>query len=405
MNVVERFLRYIKIDTQSSEEGNTNPTTLKQFDLAKILVEELRDIGINNAYVDDNCYVYGKIGASIGYEDHQKIGLIAHMDTAPDYNGKNVNPQIIENYDGKDVLLGKSGLTLSQNEFPHLKTLIGHTLITTDGSTLLGADNKAGISEIITVCQEILTSNIPHGEIVVCFTPDEEVGRGTDNIDLDVLNVDFAFTIDGGKEGEIVYETFNAASAEFTIYGKNIHPGSAKNIMKNAALIGIEINNMLPNYETPALTENYEGFYHLCSIKGDVEKANLYYIVRDHDFNMYNSRLSTLKHIEKIVNEKYGENTVKLEIHEQYKNMKEVIKNHFYIVQNAIDTINSLNIKPLVEPIRGGTDGARLSFMGIPCPNLGTGGYCFHGPYEHITKEGMELSVKIILEILKSYWK
>ena len=293
---------------------------------------------------------------------------------------------------------------MSVDEFPHLKELKGRTVVTTDGTTLLGADNKAGIAEIITLCDTIIKNDIPHGKITVCFTPDEEVGMGTDNIDIEKLDVDFAFTVDGGKEGEIVYETFNATAAKFTVFGRNIHPGSAKNIMKNAALIAIEINNLIPNGEIPSKTENYEGFYHLCSINGDVEKAQLYYIVRDHDSNLFNAKLNTLKHIEKVINEKYGNNTVKLDLTEQYKNMNEIIKDHFYIVENAIESIKGFNIEPLVEPIRGGTDGARLSFMGIPCPNLGTGGYCFHGPYEHITKEGMVLSVEIILEILKKYW-
>lgn len=404
MNVLDRFLKYVRIDTQSSEEGRDNPTTDKQFILAKILVNDLMDIGIKDAYVDEHCYVYGNISATKGFENTPKIGLIAHMDTSPDFSGLNVNPQIIKNYNCENIKLGDSELILSVDEFPHLKELKGRTVVTTDGTTLLGADNKAGIAEIITLCDTIIKNDIPHGKITVCFTPDEEVGMGTDNIDIEKLDVDFAFTVDGGKEGEIVYETFNAAAAKFTVFGKNIHPGSAKNIMKNAALIAIEINNLIPNGEIPSKTENYEGFYHLCSINGDVEKAQLYYIVRDHDSNLFNAKLNTLKHIEKVLNEKYGNNTVKLDLTEQYKNMNEIIKDHFYIVENAIESIKSLNIEPLVEPIRGGTDGARLSFMGIPCPNLGTGGYCFHGPYEHITKEGMELSVEIILEILKKYW-
>lgn len=405
MNVTDRFLNYIKFDTQSSEEGTDNPTTLKQFELARFLVNELINIGVSDAFVDDHCYVYGHIEASNGMENCPKIGLIAHMDTSPDFSGSNVNPMIIENYNGNDLTLGDSNIILSQKEFPHLSKLKNRTLITTDGRTLLGADNKAGIAEIICACEEIISQNIPHGKITICFTPDEEVGMGTDNINLKSLDVDFAYTIDGGEEGEIVFETFNAASAEFTVYGKNIHPGSAKNVMKNASLIAIEINNMLPSLQTPSNTENYEGFYHLCSIKGDVEKARSYYIIRDHNKNLYEAKISTLKHIEKVFNEKYGEGTVVLEIKEQYKNMCEVIEKKFQIVENAINAIRRLNIEPIIEPIRGGTDGARLSFMGVPCPNLGTGGYCFHGPYEHITSEGMEISVKIILEVLKENWK
>lgn len=405
MNVVDRFLKYVSIDTQSSEEGGDNPTSAKQFDLARLLVEELKEIGISDAFVDEHCYVYGHINATNGFENMPKIALIAHMDTSPDYSGKNVNPIIHSNYNGEDIQLGESELVLSANDFPHLKKLKGRTLITTDGTTLLGADNKAGIAEIISVCEKILKSNIQHGQLTVCFTPDEEVGMGTDNINLDILDSDFAFTIDGGEEGEIVYETFNAASAQFTISGKNIHPGSAKNIMKNASLIAMEINSMIPSAEIPSKTENYEGFYHLCSINGNVEGAQMYYIIRDHDRNMFESKLNTLRLIEKCINEKYGKHTVSLKISEQYRNMSEIIKNHFYIVENAIDCIKNLGIEPLVEPIRGGTDGARLSFMGVPCPNLGTGGYAFHGPYEHITVEGMEKSVEIILEILNSIWK
>lgn len=405
MNVVDRFLKYVSIDTQSSEEGGDNPTSAKQFDLARLLVEELKEIGISDAFVDEHCYVYGHINATNGFENMPKIALIAHMDTSPDYSGKNVNPIIHSNYNGEDIQLGESELILSANDFPHLKKLKGRTLITTDGTTLLGADNKAGIAEIISVCEKILKSNIQHGQLTVCFTPDEEVGMGTDNINLDILDSDFAFTIDGGEEGEIVYETFNAASAQFTISGKNIHPGSAKNIMKNASLIAMEINSMIPSSEIPSKTENYEGFYHLCGINGNVEGAQMYYIIRDHDRNLFESKLNTLRLIEKCINEKYGKHTVSLKISEQYRNMSEIIKNHFYIVENAIDCIKNLGIEPLVEPIRGGTDGARLSFMGVPCPNLGTGGYAFHGPYEHITVEGMEKSVEIILEILNSTWK
>ena len=405
MNVVDRFLKYVSIDTQSSEEGGDNPTSAKQFDLARLLVEELKEIGISDAFVDEHCYVYGHINATNGFENMPKIALIAHMDTSPDYSGKNVNPIIHSNYNGEDIQLGESELVLSANDFPHLKKLKGRTLITTDGTTLLGADNKAGIAEIISVCGKILKSNIQHGQLTVCFTPDEEVGMGTDNINLDILDSDFAFTIDGGEEGEIVYETFNAASAQFTISGKNIHPGSAKNIMKNASLIAMEINSMIPSAEIPSKTENYEGFYHLCGINGNVEGAQMYYITRDHDRNLFESKLNTLRLIEKCINEKYGKHTVSLKISEQYRNMSEIIKNHFYIVENAIDCIKNLGIEPLVEPIRGGTDGARLSFMGVPCPNLGTGGYAFHGPYEHITVEGMEKSVEIILEILNSTWK
>ncbi len=401
----ERLLKYVQVFTTSDDKSTTNPTTMRQFDLAKILVEEMKELGIEDARVDDKCYVYGTIKATKGYEEKAKIGFIAHMDTAPDFNGENVKPCMIENYDGKDVLLGNSGRVLSVKKFPHLANLVGRTLITTDGTTLLGSDDKSGIAEILTAVERIQKENIPHGKICISFTPDEEVGQGADYFDVEGFGADFAYTVDGGEEGEIVYENFNAYSAVFNVNGFNVHPGSAKNTMRNAQLVAMEINQMLPTAETPALTENYEGFYHLCAMKGNVEKATLEYIIRDHSATKMESRLETLRHIQKILNEKYGEGTVELEIKEQYRNMEEKIRPCMHIVENAKKVIKELGMEPITLAERGGTDGARLSFMGLPCPNLGTGGYAFHGPYEHVTVEGMEKSVDVIVGIIKEYAK
>ena len=403
MKAYERFLKYIKVHTASDSKSSDSPTTTRQFNLANMLVDELQKFGIENAYVDEYCYVYAEIPATVGMENCKRIAFISHMDTSPDFCGENVKPQIIENYDGTDVILGTSGKILKVSDFPDLKELKGRTLITTDGNTLLGADDKAGIAEIMTAVEKIISEKIPHGKITICFTPDEEVGKGTEHIRLEAINSDFGYTLDGGYEGEIVYENFNAASAVFKINGFNVHPGTAKNTLINAQLVAMEINSMLPSAEIPQFTEGYEGFYHLCEMHGTVENATLEYIIRDHSSEMFNARKQTLKHIEKIINEKYGENTVTLEINDQYKNMSEKIKPCFHIVENAIKVIKDLGIKESVQPIRGGTDGAGLSFMGLPCPNLGTGGYAYHGPYEHITVEGMETSVNIILGIIKSY--
>ncbi len=403
MRAYERLLNYVKVYTTSVEDQEMIPSTPREFDLANQLVEELKAIGVEDARVDEHCYVYGAIPATPGYENCVSIGFIAHMDTAPDYSGENVNPQIIENYDGGDVALGTSGRTLTVKQFPHLASLKGRTLITTDGTTLLGADDKAGVAEIMTAVEELLKSGRPHGKICVGFTPDEEVGRGADLFDVKGFGADYAYTLDGGIETEIVYENFNACGVSFTVNGVNIHPGDAKNKMVNAALVAMEINQLLPNLETPAHTEMYEGFYHLCEMSGNVEKAELSYIVRDHDSASYESRKKTLRHIEKLLNEKYGEGTVKLTITEQYRNMEEMVKPCIHLIDNAKAVMNSLGLTPDVSPVRGGTDGARLSFMGLPCPNLGTGGHAFHGPYEHITVEGMDLAVEIVLGIIDIY--
>ena len=403
MRAYERFLNYVKIHTTSDENSNTTPSTRRQFDLAEILAEEMKKLGVKDVRVDENCYVYGAIPATPGYEDKPAIGLIAHLDTAPDFCGEHVNPQIYRNYNGEDVTLGDSGKVLSVKTFPHLKELKGRTLITTDGTTLLGADDKAGIAEIMTVAEELLKGTMPHGKICIAFTPDEEVGSGADKLDIPAFGAQYAYTADGGCENEIVYENFNASEAVFKIRGFNIHPGEARNKMINATLVGMEINSMLPNLETPAHTELYEGFFHLCEMEGTVENATLQYIIRDHSAASFEARENTLRHIEKIMNEKYGQGTVKLEIHEQYRNMIEKVAPCMQLVDYAKDAIRELGMEPNTDPIRGGTDGAQLSFRGLPCPNLGTGGYAFHGPYEHITAEGMDTAVHVMLGILKRF--
>ena len=403
MRAYERFLNYVKIHTTSDENSNTTPSTRRQFDLAEILAEEMKKLGVKDVRVDENCYVYGAIPATPGYEDKPAIGLIAHLDTAPDFCGEHVNPQIHRNYNGEDVTLGDSGKVLSVKTFPHLKELKGRTLITTDGTTLLGADDKAGIAEIMTVAEELLKGTMSHGKVCIAFTPDEEVGSGADKMDIPAFGAQYAYTADGGCENEIVYENFNASEAVFKIRGFNIHPGEARNKMINAALVGMEINSMLPNLETPAHTELYEGFFHLCEMEGTVENATLQYIIRDHSAASFEARENTLRHIEKIMNEKYGQGTVSLEIHEQYRNMIEKVAPCMQLVDYAKDAIRELGMEPNTDPIRGGTDGAQLSFRGLPCPNLGTGGYAFHGPYEHITAEGMDTAVHVMLGILKRF--
>lgn len=403
MRAYERLLNYVKINTASEEEKETLPSTESQFQLAGMLVKEMRELGIADAHADERCYVYGTVPASEGYEDRTVLGLIAHMDTSPDFPGDHVKPQIIEQYDGKDVRLGDGRRTLSAANFPHLPSLAGRTLITTDGTTLLGADDKAGIAEIMTVCERMIQEKIPHGTVKIAFTPDEEVGRGTDGFDVKKFGADFAYTVDGGAENEIEYENFNAAGAVVEVTGSNVHPGSSKGTMINAALVAMEFNQMLPAADTPKDTEGYEGFFHLCSMEGDVSHAVLKYIIRDHSAQMFLCRQETMRHIEKVLNEKYAEGTVKVTIKEQYRNMKEKIEPCMHLIDCAKEAVRKAGMEPVTVPIRGGTDGARLSFMGLPCPNLGTGGYAFHGPYEHITVEGMDLAVKSILEIIKMY--
>jgi tripeptide aminopeptidase len=404
MKTHERFLNYVRIHTASSEDSTTVPTTARQFDLAKMLVEELHALGIENARVDDKCYVYASIPATAGCENAPALGFIAHMDTVPDFSGENVQPRIIENYDGGEVVLGSSGRTLSPEKLPHLPLLKGRTLIVTDGTTVLGGDDKAGIAEIITAAERILKENIPHGKICIGFTPDEEVGSGADNFDVAAFGADFAYTVDGGIEGEIEYENFNAASAKVVVNGFNIHPGDSKNKMINALLVAMEFNSMLPA-ETPANTEGYEGFFHLTDMGGSVEKCEMSYILRDHSSEIMTARKASMEHAAKILNEKYGAGTVELNMRDQYRNMKEKIEPCMHLIENAIAAAKELGIEPRVQPIRGGTDGARLSFMGLPCPNLGTGDFACHGPYEHVTVEGMEKCTEMVIKLVEKYAK
>ena len=401
MRVEERLLKYVSYWTTSDEECRQIPSSERQFELGKVLEQELRDLDLEKVTLTDHCYVYGLLPATKGYADKPAVGFISHMDTAPDFSGKDVKPQIIPDYDGNDVLLKGSGAYLKVSDFPTLKTLKGRTLITTDGTTLLGADDKAGVSEIMTAVEQIITEKIPHGDIWIGFTPDEEVGSGADLFDLDYFKARFAYTVDGDYEGEVAYENFNAASASFEINGVNVHPGEAKDIMINAALVGCEIASLLPENETPAHTEGREGFYHLTDFSGDIAHAKVNYIVRDHDKATFEKRLDTLRGIEQKMNEKYHADTVKLNIQHSYSNMLEVIEKNEYVVAIAKKAIKNVGLEPVSRPVRGGTDGARLSFMGLPCPNLGTGGYGFHGPFEHISVEGMDTAVSVIKEIVK----
>lgn len=400
MRAYERLLKYVKIHTASAENVDATPTTQRQFDLSRELAGEMRALGMARVYEDEHAYVYGELPASAGMEDKPAIGFIAHIDTVPDFSGENVRPQVIENYDGGPVQLGTSGRTLSPAKFPELSDFVGQTLITTDGTTVLGADDKAGVAEIMTACEHIIAENRPHGRISVCFTPDEEVGHGAALLDLERFGADFAYTMDGGVLNEVNFETFNAASAHWEINGFNIHPGDAKNTMINACLVAMEINSMLPSGDTPAKTEGYEGFFHLMEMSGTVKAAALDYIVRDHDAAAFAVRKETMRHIEKLINEKYGAGTAKLTLADQYRNMAECLSAHMEVVELAEKAIRKAGLEPVRVPIRGGTDGAQLSFRGLPCPNLGTGGYSFHGPFEHITVEGMDAAVDIILNLI-----
>ena len=402
MKVEKRFLTYVSFPTMSKEGVETIPSTKEQFALGTHLKNELESLPFSKVKLDENGYVYALLPATKGMEKKTSIGFISHMDTAPAFSGTAINPQIINDYNGFDVILPKSGATLFVKDFPDLKTLKGNTLITTDGTTLLGADDKAGIAEIITAMETLITNNIPHGDIWVGFTPDEEVGRGADLFDLSYFKAKYAYTLDGDYEGEIAYENFNAASARFSIQGKSVHPGSAKNIMINAAAIGCELQTLLPAFETPEHTEGYEGFFMLEEFKGDISSATLSYIIRDHDANKFLKKKNLCKDIVSFLNQKYGKDTITLEIKDSYRNMAEVIEQHKEIISLAKQAIIDTGLDLVSTPVRGGTDGARLSFMGLPCPNLGTGGHGYHGPFEHIAVESMESAVQVIINICKS---
>ncbi len=398
MKVHERFLNYVKIDTQSVHDAEKIPSSEKQKDLGRLLVEEMISIGIEDAYMDENGYVYGTVK---GNTDAPVIGFIAHMDTSPDMPGSGVKPKIIYNYDGSDIMLNDEKQIVMKTEmFEHLSKYIDQDLIVTDGTTLLGADDKAGIAEIMSMAEYLINNpQIKHGTIKIGFTPDEEVGQGAELFNIEKFGADYAYTVDGGEIGELEYENFNAASAKVTINGVNIHPGTAKNKMKNSILIGMEFHNMLPVYETPENTEGYEGFSLLTDMSGNVEKTLLEYIIRDHDIVKFNKKKERFKKIAGYLNEKYGQGTIELKLEDSYFNMKEKILPHMHIVENAIRAMENLSIEPKIVPIRGGTDGARLSYMGLPCPNLCTGGHNFHGRFEYISIQSMEKVVELLIEI------
>ena len=403
MRAYERFLQYVKVHTTSDPTSPTHPTTLRQFDLANKLAEEMKVLGLSDVRVDEHCYVYAAIPATPGCEKAHAIGFIAHMDTTDDASGENVRPILHENYDGGDVYLPGSGDTIHVAEFPFLADLKGQTLITTDGTTLLGADDKAGIAEIVTMAERLLAEKRPHGKICIAFTTDEEVGQGADLFDVEGFGADFGYTVDGGEVNEINYENFNAAAAIVTVHGLSVHPGSAKNKMKNAMNIAMEFHAALPACDRPEHTEGYEGFYHLTSMMGDVTTAKLGYIIRDHDTARFQDRKAEMLHIAACLNDRYGEGTVELDLKDSYFNMIEKIQPHFHLVENARKAIQAVGLEPANVPIRGGTDGAMLSFKGLPCPNLGTGGFNCHGPFECATVEKMDQMVEILLHIVDLY--
>ena len=403
MRAYERFLDYVKIHTTSDENCDAHPSSQCQFDLARLLEKQMKELGLQNVRLDEFCYVYGTLPATPGYEAKPAIGLIAHMDTAPDASGENVKPQVIENYDGGDVLLAGTGEYMRVATFPELANWKGQTLITADGTTLLGADDKAGIAEILTAVERLQKENIPHGKVCVAFTPDEEVGAGPDLFDVKGFGADYAYTVDGGDVGELEYQNFNAASAEIAIRGFSVHPGSAKGLMKNALNIAMELHAMLPADERPETTEGTEGFYHLDGMRGTVSEARMGYIIRDHDAEKFAARKAMMTAAAEAINKKYGPGTVDLKLIDSYSNMEQQILPHFHLIENAQLAVREAGLEPKIVPIRGGTDGARLSFMGLPCPNLGTGGFNFHGPCEYITAEKMDKSVEILLNILEIY--
>ena len=405
MRAYERLLRYVTVHTASVEDAETTPSSARQFDLARLLERELRELGASDVFVDEHCYVYAKLPATAGCEDKPCIGFLAHLDTVPDFSGENVQPRVIENYDGGDVTLGTSGRTLSPKDFPHLAALKGNTLIVTDGTTVLGADDKAGVAEIMTAAEELLRSGEMHGPVAIGFCPDEEIGHGASLMDLERFGASLAYTVDGGVLGEIEYENFNAAAAEVVFSGFNVHPGGAKDTMINASLVAMEFNAMLPSGDTPRGTEGYEGFFHLLEMSGNVEKARLSYIIRDHDAGTFEARKKMLLHIEKLLNAKYGAGTVTVTLREQYRNMLEMVKPHFEVVEKAMDAMRAAGIEPKAAPIRGGTDGAQLSFRGLPCPNLPTGSFGHHGPYEHAVAEHMDKCVETVVNIVREFAK
>lgn len=404
--VIEKFLEYVKIDTQSSEESTSTPSTSKQHDLAKVLERQLKEMGAQDIVYDkEYCYLYASIPATAGCEQAPVIGFIAHMDTSPAVTGTGVKPRIVEAYDGKDILLNQEkNIVMKVADFPELASYQGKRLIVTDGTTLLGADDKAGVAEIMAMAEYLLQhEEIKHGRLRIAFTPDEEVGAGADHFDVELFGAEYAYTVDGGRLGELEYENFNAAGAKVTIHGRSVHPGEAKDKMRNAILMAQEFQTMLPVSENPMYTSGYEGFYHLDQLHGTVEEAVAEYIIRDHDREKFEKKKENFTRIGDFLNQKYGAGTFAIEMRDSYYNMKEIIEQHLHLVDHAKEAMEELGISPVVVPIRGGTDGARLSFMGLPCPNLCTGGQNFHGRFEYACADEMEMIVKLLIRIAEKY--
>ena len=403
MELKERFLKYVAINTRSDENSETFPSTAVQWDLLNTLVEEMKLLGLEDVSIDKYGYAMGTIPATKGKEGAPVIGFLAHVDTSPDMSGENVRPRIIESYDGTDIVLNNA-LTMKVSEFPELTKFIGHTLIHTDGTTLLGADDKAGIAEIMTAAEYLMAHpEIEHGKIRIGFTPDEEIGRGVDFFDVKAFGADFAYTMDGGYEGELEYENFNAAGAKIAIQGRNVHPGYAKNKMINAIEVACELNSLIPAVERPQFTEGYEGFYHCIGLNGTVENATISYIIRDHDFEKFEKKKSWMYDVVGMLNNKYGQGTLTLTLKDQYYNMRKMVEPHPQVIDIALAAMRDADVEPIVRPIRGGTDGARLSFMGLPCPNIFAGGMNFHGKFEYCSLNSMEKSVKVIINIAKRW--
>ena len=403
MRAYERLLRYAVINSTSHEDLEGTPTGEGELELARLLATEMEALGMTDVFVDEHAYTYGFLPPTPGYELKKAIGFIAHLDTVDDCGGTDTHPQVIKNYDGNPIPLGTSGRILDPQAFPHLKECLGKTILTTDGTSVLGADDKAGIAEIMTLCERLINDGIPHGKICVCFTPDEEIGHGAALLDLEKFGADLAYTVDGSVPGEIEYETFNAAAARLTAHGISVHPGDARGKMINAMKVIMEANAMLPDQEVPERTQDREGFYHLTGARGSVSEASADYILRDHDAAKIAERKQKMQEIARALNEKYGDGTVACVIKDQYRNMAEVMADYPEVIDAARKAIQASGLTPSSRPVRGGTDGAQLSFRGLPCPNLGTGGYAYHGFYEYAVAEEMDTCVEILLQLVREY--
>lgn len=403
MTVLERFLNYVVVETTSDPYAESFPSTKSQLDFGHTLMEEMKKLGLTDVTQDEYGYVFGTIPSTVPDYKGKILGLIAHMDTAPAASGKNIKPRVIKNYDGAEIVLNaEKKIVMKPEDFPSLKQYVGQDLVVTDGLTLLGGDDKAGVAEIMTAAEYLIGHpEIPHGPIRVGFTPDEEVGQGADYFDVKKFGADFAYTVDGGECGELEYENFNAASAFVDFTGLSIHPGSAKNKMVNALLLAMEFQGMMPEAQKPEHTEGREGFIHLDVMEGSVEHASCEYIVRDHDFDLFKEKKEYMQRVADYMNGKYGEGTVSLRMEDSYYNMKQQIEPHYFLIENVLKVYEKLDIEPKIQPIRGGTDGSRLSFMGLPCPNLGTGGHNFHGHFEYVCVQSMEKCAEVLIELVK----